>query len=76
MQMNRMLEYITEQMWIKMSCVHASNHHAKDAECKADAVHISDLRESRLIISGEGREGGWDKEENPIDLDLLIFTDF
>lgn len=41
-----------------MSCVHASNHHAKDAECKADAVHISDLRESRLIISGERREGG------------------
>lgn len=55
-----------------MSCVHASGHHAKDAACKADAVHISDLRESRLIISGGGR----DKEGNPIDSGPLISTDF
>lgn len=45
-----------------MSCVHASSHHAKDAACKADAVHISDLIESRLIISGEGREDEIKKE--------------
>lgn len=50
--MNRLPEYITEQMWIKMSIVHVSSHYVKDAECKADTVHISDLREQWNKLCG------------------------
>lgn len=40
-EMNILPRYITEEEWIKMSSVHASRDYAVDAECNANASHIS-----------------------------------